>query len=168
MRIAICDDEIRFISDFTAIMNKLYKSLDIIIDEFSDGVQLLRKFEQKRYDIVFLDIEMPTIDGISLAKKLRELREDVYIVFLTGHIQYAQNGYKVNALRYLTKPIKEEDISEVISHIVKKQNSKNFLWVKTNDGEYKIILSDIIYFEAQDKKIIIYTVTGKYEIRAKL
>lgn len=59
MRIAICDDEKHFINGFSAIVSRLYKSLDMIIDEFSSGTQLLYSFQIKPYDIVFLDIEMP-------------------------------------------------------------------------------------------------------------
>ena len=76
MRIAVCDDEKRFINDLTTIIDKLYNSLDIITEEFSQGDELLRSFRSAPFDIVFLDIEMPKMDGITLARKLRELSED--------------------------------------------------------------------------------------------
>ena len=167
MRIAVCDDERRFINDFSAIVAKLYKSLDMIVDEYSDGTELVRNFG-RGYDIVFLDIEMPELDGISLAKKLRETSEDVYIVFLTGHVEYAIKGYEVNALRYLTKPATEEAVREVIDHVLKKQNSEKHLWIKNRDGEQKIRLSDIVFLEAQDQNIVVYTTADSYEFRAKL
>ncbi len=168
MRIAICDDENRFISDFIDIVNRLYSSLDIIVDEFPDGTMLLKNFGRKQYDIVFLDIEMPGLDGISLAGKLRELSEEIYIVFLTGHVEYALKGYGINALRYLTKPASERDIREVIDYVIKKQHNERFLWVKTGEGEYKIRFSDIVFIEAQDQKIIIYAISDRFEIRGKL
>lgn len=59
MRIAVCDDESRFITDFKNIMKRLYNSLDIIVDDFSEGGELLKSFSVKPYDLVFLDIEMP-------------------------------------------------------------------------------------------------------------
>ena len=168
MRIAVCDDEKRFVSDFSAIVERLYRSLDIAVDEFSDGVQLLQSFRSVKYDIVFLDIEMPGLDGISLARKLRELSEDVYIVFLTGHIEYALKGYEVNALRYLTKPATEESVHEVLDNVLKKQSNEKSLWLKNRDGERRVRLSEIVFIEAQDQNLIVYTLSGSHEIRGKL
>lgn len=168
MRIAVCDDERRFINDFSMIVNRLYKSLDMIVEEFSNGAQLLKSFEMWKFDIVFLDIEMPDMDGISLARKLRELSEEVYIVFLTGHIEYAIKGYEVNALRYLTKPATEESIREVLEHVIKKQSSEKILWVKNRETEQSVKFSDIVFLEAQDQNIVINTISNSYEIRGKL
>nr|WP_294488398.1 response regulator [uncultured Ruminococcus sp.] len=111
MRIAVCDDEQCFLNYFRGIVKRLYNRLDIITDEFSSGEELLKSFRYKAYDLVFLDIEMPAMDGITLARKLRELSSDVSIVFLTGHIEYAIKGYEVNALRYLTKPAEEKKVA---------------------------------------------------------
>ena len=87
MRIAICDDEQQFLSDFCCITDRLYKSLDMLVESFSSGSELLRQFRLHPYDIVFLDIEMPEMDGITLAEELRTLSSEVSIVFLTGHIE---------------------------------------------------------------------------------
>lgn len=168
MRIAVCDDEKRFVKDFSAIVGRLYRSLDMIVDEFSDGTALLHSFAARAYDIVFLDIEMPGMDGISLAKRLREQSESVYIVFLTSHVEYAIKGYEVNALRYLTKPATEQGVREVLDHVIKKQSSEKFIWVRTRDGEQRIRLSDIVYIEAQDQNLVIITLNANYELRAKL
>ena len=168
MRIAICDDERHFLDDFTVIMDRLYKSLDIIIDKFTDGASLLKAYDNVPYDIVFLDIEMPGMDGIYLANILRGKSEDVFIVFLTSHIEYALKGYEVNALRYLTKPATELAVREAIDYVLKKQNNMKSLWLKTSDGDQKILINHIIFLEAQDQKVIINTINGKIEIRSKL
>jgi len=168
MRIAICDDEKRFIKDFSAIVDRFYKSLDMVVDEYLNGLDLLKGFSRFKYDIVFLDIEMPGIDGITTAKKIREINENVYIVFLTGHVEYAIKGYEVNALRYLTKPATEESIHEILKHVLDKQNKDKFLWVKNKDVEKKIKYSDIVYIEAQDKNVVIYTPSESTEIRGRL
>ena len=168
MRIAICDDEKRFINDFTAIMEHSYKSLDIVTDEYTDGGELLRRFSGRNYDIVFLDIEMPGTDGLTLARKLRAVSESVYIVFLTAHIEYAVKGYEVNALRYLTKPAEESAVKEVIEYVMKKQSGEKALWVKDSEGEHRVQVGDIIYIEAQNQIMAIRTVNGDIEVRGKL
>jgi DNA-binding LytR/AlgR family response regulator len=168
MRIAICDDEREFITGFSRIVDKLYRSLDMTIDEFADGTQLLKSFSERRYDIVFLDIEMPKIDGITLARKLRELSEDVYIVFLTGHIEYAVKGYEVNALRYLTKPVTDDDIHRVFEYVIKKQNSARFIWIKNKETERRVPLNEILYIDADGQNIVINTANASYSIRGNL
>ena len=103
MRIAICDDEERYRIELKTILNKLLINADLNIDTFDDGNILADAFAASPYDLVFLDIEMPALDGITLAKKIRSRSENVFIVFLTSHIEYALEGYEVNALRYLTR-----------------------------------------------------------------
>ena len=109
-------------------------------------------------EILFLDIEMPAMDGITLAKKLRERSDSIYIVFLTGHVEYALEGYEVNALRYLTKPIQEDKLREVLRFVMDKSSSKRQLLIKVEGEETLINVSDIIYLEAQNQYVMIYTI----------
>lgn len=168
MRIAICDDEKIFIDDFINKIDKLYSRLDVIVDVFMSGEELLKLYSKGKYDIIFLDIEMPTMDGLTVAKKLRCISEEVYIVFLTGHVEYALKGYEVSALRYLQKPVNPNDIREIVNYVVEKQHSKKFLWIKNSEGEQRILLSDIIYIEAQDQRIDIVTINGRFLVLGKL
>ncbi len=168
MRIAICDDEKILAQNLQAMIEEAVKSLDVLIDVYTDGNELLRRFEQKKYDIVFLDIEMPAIDGLSVARKLRDMSAEVYIVFLTAHVEYAIKGYEVNALRYLTKPPVKEKVYEIIEHVQKKQTDEKSLWIKDGEGERKLKLSEIVYIEALNQKMIIHTISGNYEVWGKL
>ena len=138
MRIAVCDDEQCFLNYFRGIVDRLYNRLDIITDEFNSGDELLKSFKYKAYDLVFLDIEMPDMDGITLARMLRELSADVCIVFLTGHIEYAIKGYEVNALRYLTKPAEEKKLREVIDYVQARLDSGKVIWVSTAADSFSV------------------------------
>ena len=168
MRIAICDDEKELTAILKATINRVYPSLDVIVDEFNDGRLLLSSFPDKKYDIVFLDIEMPGIDGLTVAGQLRTMSDKLFLVFLTSHIEYALEGYKFNALRYLTKPPTDAGIREVIDYVIRMQGNEKFLWVKNAEGEFRVRLSDILFIEAQDQKVMIYTVSGALEQRGKL
>lgn len=168
MRIAICDDEKLFTSDFTAMIRNLYPSLDMTVDEFSGGKALLDCFQAEPYDLVFLDIEMPEMDGIALAGRLREQDEDVTIVFLTGHTEYAIKGYGFNVLRYLLKPVQEKEICEILEYVLKKQNSKKFIWLTNHEGTHKIKISDLISIEAHNQNLIFNTTSGSIEVRDKI
>lgn len=168
MRIAICDDQPDCLrSTFSAIKDCM-RSMDIVIDLFKDGSSFLKAFTKKPYDLVFLDIEMPEIDGITLAKKLRHLHRDVPIVFLTSHIEYALEGYEVNALRYLTKPVNPQKLNEVLNFVSERMLEQRILWVKNDMGEQKILIKDILYMESQNQNVIICTKTGDFSIRYNL
>ncbi len=168
MRVAVCDDESRFITDFKNIMKRLYSSLDIIVDDFSEGGELLKSFSVKPYDLVFLDIEMPEMDGLTLAKKLREQSGDVCIVFLTGHIEYAIKGYEVGALRYLTKPADDSKVREVIEYVLRQQAAQKLIWVRTDEGDIKLRLSDIIFIESKTHNVIINTAGDSFSVRGNI
>ncbi|MBQ2099546.1 MAG: response regulator transcription factor [Lachnospiraceae bacterium] len=168
MRVAVCDDEEKFRVQIRDLIEKIYNSLDVIVDDFSDGKKLLERFDANPYDVIFLDIEMPEMDGITLAKKLRERSESVFIVFLTGHVEYALEGYEVNALRYLTKPIKEDKLREVLKYVLDKNSGKRQLMIKAEGEELRLPISDIFYFEAQNQYVMIHEKGGDHLVRANL
>ena len=165
MRIAVCDDEEKFRNQARDMVDKLAGSLDVVVDAYSDGNQLLAAFDKKPYDVLFLDIEMPAMDGITLAKKLRERSDSIYIVFLTGHVEYALEGYEVNALRYLTKPVQEEKLREVLRFVMDQNTSKKQLMIKEDGEELLLNIADIVYFEAQNQYVMIYTTDGEHLVR---
>ena len=168
MRIAVCDDEATFRFQISDMIDRIYGSMDVIIDQFSDGRMLLERFDANPYDVLFLDIEMPAMDGITLAKKLRERSENVFLVFLTSHVEYALEGYEVNALRYLTKPIREDKLREVLSYVMKKNSGKRQLMVKSDGEEFRINIADIVYLEAQNQYVMIHALSGDHLVRANL
>lgn len=165
MRIAVCDDEQKFRDDIRDHIDKLYSSLDVIVDAYEDGRRLLDRFRESPYDIVFLDIEMPLMDGITVAKSLRSLSRDVYIVFLTGHVEYAVEGYEVNALRYLTKPVKEDKLLEVLRYVDERKLEQGSVRIRTDGEDLILDVSRIICLEAQNQYINICTADGDYLVR---
>ena len=165
VRIAICDDEERYRIELKTILNKLLINADLNIDTFDDGNILADAFAVSPYDLVFLDIEMPAVDGITLAKKIRARSENVFIVFLTSHIEYALQGYEVNALRYLTKPVDIEKLKEVIRYVQEKQGSSRQIIIKEDGEEILIDINDVIYMESMNQNVRIVTAKGEHVIR---
>lgn len=168
MRIAVCDDERQYCEQMRLTIGKMYQSLDVIVDTYQTGRELLHQFATRKYDVIFLDIEMPGIDGISLAKKLREMDEELRLVFLTSHLEYALKGYEVQALRYLTKPVQEDKLKEVLSYVMEQIRSQKKIWIKTEAGEERVSVSAILYLEAQNQNILICTAEQSYVVRYNL
>lgn len=165
MRIAVCDDEELFRIEFKSVLDKVLINAEYDIDTFSGGSSLYEAFLKNPFDLVFLDIEMPGIDGITLAKRLRAVSENVQIVFLTSHIEYALKGYEVNALRYLVKPVDMNKLSEVLKYIQDKKNNSRQIMIKQEGEDIVIDISDIIYMESMDKNIRIVTSKSEYITR---
>lgn len=156
LNIAVCDDEPTEIKYITALINEWGKltQTEINIACFSGAEAFLFKYEtDKNFNLVFLDIQMKAMDGIELAKKIRETDSDMQIVFITGFPDYISSGYDVSALHYLIKPVEKEKLFEVISRANKNLKKVDDFLLLSIDGEsIKIKLDDINYVEALSHK----------------
>lgn len=165
MRIAICDDEEMYRVRLKSVLDKILVNADYEIETFADGNRLEEAYSESPYDLVFLDIEMPAVDGITLARRLRARSEKVFIVFLTGHVEYALEGYEVNALRYLTKPVDTDKLKEVIRYVQDKQGSGRQIIVKEDGEQLLIDIADVMYMESMNQNVRIVTTKGEHVIR---
>ncbi len=122
-KIAICDDcdvDRQYISNMVTLWGERSGYI-VHIDRFSSAENFLFHYaEESDYDILLLDIEMETMDGVTMAKKLRKENDTVQIVFITGYSDYILEGYEVAALHYLMKPVKEEKLCAVLDRAVQK------------------------------------------------
>ena len=165
MRIAVCDDELTERNNTKKQLETAYRSLDLLVDVYSSGDDLLRVYEENKYQLIFLDIEMPKMDGITLAKKIRESDKKVAICFLTSHVEYALKGYEANALRYLTKPVQAKQLSEIITYLIEQDAREKKIMLKYLDDVELVSVNEILYFEAQNQNIRIITAKREYSRR---
>ena len=113
--------------------------------------------ESEPFDILFLDVEMPGLSGISLAKKIRQTDENIQLVFVTGYSDYIAEGYDVSALHYLIKPVQEKKLSDVLQKAISLiQKNELFLPIQTKEGLERIPLSDIRYVEVYSNYITLH------------
>ena len=149
IRIAICDDD-------AEMRQRIQKSVRIILVEkhivyqqklFSGGDYLLYEIQEgAHFDLVLLDIEMPGIDGISLANKIREKLSNCAVIFITSHSQYVYDSFKVSPFRYIPKQCFEEKIDEAISSVIVwiEDNVHRYYAVENQKGMQMIPIGDII------------------------
>lgn len=171
--VAVVDDDKRELNNIKSLFATSLECLDqeFKADFFTDGLAFLDKFKDN-YDIVMLDIEMPLIDGVTLAKKIRRTGSQCNIVFITHMPQYAIEGYEVEAIAYLLKPVRPANFVEVIKRAVKRiaalrSESVNIVLLDRN-GVKSIASSDIYFIEVMDHQIIFHTVDGDYTNRMTL
>lgn len=147
-KIAIVDDE-KIQRDGIKMYLKnwsIKRCVDISVFEFTSGDAFVFKMADELFDVVILDIEMPGIDGIAVALKIRELDRHAQIIFVTGYSEYIAYGYDVEALNYLIKPLDEDKFCNVLDKALEKLAYKsNYLTLK-NENEIELVPFDKIRY----------------------
>lgn len=159
MRIAVCDDEKQVRDSLCEIIKKEYPKAKTFV--YCCGEELLAKKMQD--DILFLDIQMPGINGMDVAKEIRIKNKDMIIIFITGIEGYVFGAFDVEAFHYLVKPFSESQFRKVLKNAVEKyqciglenKDIRNVL-IKTKGEHIKINTKDIIFAEVFNRKIIIH------------
>lgn len=122
-KIAICDDsntDRNFVSELVSRWAN-HRSYAIQILSFSSAESFLFHYAgESDFDILLLDIEMGAMDGVTMAKRLRQENDTIQIVFITGYSEYISEGYEVAALHYLMKPVKDDKLISVLDRAVEK------------------------------------------------
>lgn len=148
------------------------------ISKFADAESFLFEWEENRvWDVLFVDIQMPGLDGVELAREIRKQDSRVAIIFTTGITDYMQEGYEVAALHYLIKPIEAEKVEACMERIIKEDEKKageqTFLLEAedVSDGEpgerrtIKISTGEIVYLEALAHYTDLHTEERVYRLR---
>ncbi|MCD8286294.1 MAG: LytTR family DNA-binding domain-containing protein [Clostridia bacterium] len=132
------------------------------ITHFKDGLEFLDSYKPV-FDVIFMDIEMPYMNGMEAAKKLREFDTSVLIVFITNLKQFALKGYEVEALDFLVKPVEYNSFKTMLGRVYKRTGSKGaeYLTVTNSRGTYRIRIADIYYLESVKHNIVIHTADGE-------
>lgn len=154
MRIAICEDD-RPSRDFETNLIRGWaqrKNIKITLDSFSSSENFLFETEDRlEYDLLILDIQMGKMNGFELAKDLRAKGYTGQLAFLTGIMDYALEGYEVGAIRYILKPVKEQNLFEVLDRAYEEfsKTEDKFFVLKQGSEILKIPFNKIIYVEAR-------------------
>lgn len=154
LKIAVCDDNEEHISALRSMLDEwsAHKPFAVIIYEYQSAENFLFSYPDKPCDILLLDIEMKHLSGMELAKKLRENGDMLPIIFITGYSDYIGEGYDVEALHYLLKPIEKEKLFEVLDRYTKKRDSQNDIVLSCGDKNIRVDSENIRYCEATGKK----------------
>lgn len=154
MDIAVVDDE-KAIREHICGMVKEQQP-ESRIEAYATGGELLAS--GKRFDIVFLDIQMEGMNGIEAARSLREKQGDTVLVFVTGIRDYVFDAFDLYAFQYLLKPIDEDKFAEVLARAVReaaKKKERRVLFIKSRN--LTLDQSEILYIESRAKKVEIHT-----------
>ena len=170
LNFVICDDN-------KSVLDRLAKMLESIFMEHNYDAEIKFKttesdklkdyIRNNNVDVVILDINLNSdVSGLKLAEELRKWNKHFYLIFTTGHLEYALLAYRVKTFDYIPKPVTmerlESTVSRIFEDVTNSTNKQRFIRV----GNSKIVIkvSDIIYIKKDGMKLIYHTITSDYEV----
>lgn len=159
MTIALCDDDKNQIKSLKNMLREWNNS--IILSEYNSAEQFLFSYPDTPCDLLLLDIEMDGMNGVELAKELRDKGDMLPIIFITGFSEYIGDGYDVEALHYLIKPVDKNKLFQVLDRYARRHRPADRIILPSSDESMLVSSDDIIYLEAFGKKTQITLHDGK-------
>lgn len=170
IRVAVLEDEAEQAQLLSSYLHRYEaeNGVEFSVAVFTNGIEFISGY-QAIYDIILMDIEMPYMDGLTAAHRLRELDDLAILIFITNLAQGAVRGYEVDAMDYLIKPVPYAlfalRIAKALGRISRRPQWQVF---PTEDGQARIALTDIYYIESQNHWMVFHTAGGEYRIRGTM
>lgn len=172
INIAICDDEQAILQSYKARVKAIFdnKGIETTIRDYKNGNQLIQECMNTKFDLIFLDIDMPKITGFDVACKVNEINEDCLIIFVTNEEQLVYRSLRYNPFRFIRKAYLVTELNEaIISFLdVYLKKNKSQLFNCTNGDLIAVNIKDLIYVESNKHKVIVYTKKGILVTKAKI
>lgn len=171
LRIAIVEDQNQNVEQLQAYIARYGEENNVRFEVcvFADGSKILEGYSPQ-YNIILLDVEMPGINGMDTAKIIREKDANVVLMFISNMAQYAIQGYEVEALDFILKPINYFTFSVRFDRAVKRAQERvgGRLALQTSEGTVILKTADILYLETQNRMLYYHTAAKTYAVRGSL
>ncbi|MCL1844630.1 MAG: LytTR family DNA-binding domain-containing protein [Defluviitaleaceae bacterium] len=175
MNVAICDDQKECNEKLCRMLKSYFTQRDINsnITEYTSGTELSKAYAPGLFDFVFLDVQMPGLNGLETAGRIRKEDLSVDIIFVTNMHDQVCMGFNYNAKGFLIKEVSQEQIDTLMDRLIAEMRRRKDIGVYTiklkfDEGTILLRLSDVLYFESRDKDIIAATKDAEFEFRNQL
>lgn len=178
LRVLICDDE----PGMRLILGKLVGKAEgfEVVGEAENGEQALEMFEKTHPQVVFLDVEMPVMDGVETAQRIQDMDPHAALVFATAHEGYREEAFAVYAFDYLVKPFRNERVlatlerirrmlggrqnlpAEAVKPVPARKKHPGRLMIRNRDGVVFVDTEDILLVQRENRQTVLYTAEGGY------
>ena len=171
VRICVADDEAACVEQLRGYLDRYFAddANGYSLTVYRNGEELLRNY-RAAYDVIFLDIEMPEMNGMEAARRLRAIDSDAVIVFLTRMAQFAVRGYEVQALDFMVKPVKYEHFAAKLERAINvaARRSERKIEIRMDGDLLWLPASSVYYVEVIKHDLIYHTALGDYKARGSL
>lgn len=139
------------------------------IDTFSSGIDFISDYTAE-YDLIFMDIDMPLMNGYKTAQFLRKVDSEVALIFVTNLAKYAIKGYEVDACDFIIKPVDYKSFSVKLKKAIARleKNQENYLTVTSRNGVLKVYYSEIYYITVFQRYVMLHTKKGPIEMHTSM
>lgn len=165
LKLAIAEDDPKCASDLRSFVERYCQEhgLELQLQVFPDGMELVEQY-QPVWDVLLLDIEMPHLDGMKAAERIRAVDPAVLIIFITYMGKFAIRGYEVSALDFVLKPVNYAKLAMRLRHVeeIIRRREERFLLVSENGELSRVLTADIHYIEVANRHIHIHTAERTY------
>lgn len=171
MKVAVCDDEDTFREKLCEYLQPYLKKYpEILVSSFSCGHDILKAYEQgDSFDILLLDIQMEDLDGVEVAKRIRQKDKNIILIFITSYLSFISDTFRVGAFQFLVKPVNQSDFCRDFERAIEQYKIIHFKYVIKWLGETAALeISEIFYIEAYSRHLFIYTENDRFECIGKL
>ena len=134
------------------------------ISLFESGFLFLEQARIRNFELIFLDVDLPEMDGLETARKFRSINSSAVVIFVTNIARYAIHGYEVNALDYILKPLSYEAFFLKVPKAIAqcRRNRRNKVAIKTRNGQNVFLAASVIYVESDGHHLIYHTEQGDF------
>lgn len=178
LRALVVDDEVLARSRMRTLLGDCAQPAAVVEAEAANAVQAMDALRRQAFDVVLLDIHMPGADGLALAQSMRSLPHLPAIIFVTAHVEHAVQAFELEAVDYLTKPVRLERLQVALQKVERFVQSRQGLEAKSDSEEYLVIqdrnrtervpLHQVVYFKAELKYITVRTPERSYILDGSL
>ena len=169
MRICLVDDDSTQLDYLKMIIENWASKNNVNVNIYfyhSAEEMLFENNQSYCFDMIVLDIQMGKMNGIELARKIREIDKNVIIAFISGMADYVFEGYEVQAIRYILKPVKDKKVYNLLDYVNTLKKKENKYFVLSVSGEKKKInYEDIIYFESMGHYVVLHLKNKEYDYK---
>jgi len=169
MNVAICDDDQRALEEIRRYVSAFFdeKKIAATYGLFGDGESVVR--EKTPYDLAFIDIELPGINGLAVARRLMEHNPNVIVFIITSYQSYLDDAMGLKVFRYITKPVSRERLHKNMAFALQQYYQQNqTVLLNEAGGSHLIFTKEILYITIQDRGTLIKTKSGEYKSQCTL